>query len=105
MQTWRLARWSEEQFLRRIAREARDNGWLVFHAPSGVGSDPGYPDLHLVRGGESIFWELKVGSERPTEAQVEWNRRLRAAGHRAEFRWPVPHYVEMVALLRRPFPH
>ena len=87
---WRLERMSESAFQSMVIREARSLGWLAMHTdvPSGS-SDPGYPDLHLVRGGVSIFWELKALGGRPTEAQRAWISRLLEAGHRAEIRCPL----------------
>lgn len=49
------------------------------------GVKAGVPDVHLpvARGGyHSLYIELKVGTNQPTEAQRDWLARLAAHGHR-----------------------
>lgn len=51
------------------------------------GLKPGLPDVHLpvARGGYHSLWiELKVGTNKPSENQKEWIERLREQGNCAE---------------------
>jgi Holliday junction resolvase len=72
---------SEQAFLRRIVRLARQAGWRVFHpAPARFGKawrtpyagDRGFPDLVLVRPPKVLFIELKAQRGKPTPEQQEW---------------------------------
>ena len=47
-------------------------GWIVYHTHDSRRSDPGFPDLVLVRGGRIIFAELKREDGKLTTDQKEW---------------------------------
>ena len=53
------------------------SGWLTYHALRSDGSEPGFPDLIMVRDGRLIVWELKSATGRVSNAQREWIDRLR----------------------------
>jgi len=57
--------------------------WPIYHTRISLGSNQGYPDLHMVRGGRSVFAELKRMGKGPTASQELWLERLRSAGHEA----------------------
>lgn len=89
--------WSEAEFQRHVLRIARDLGWgvapaawravceqaaaygqpapeldgLVYHPRFSVGSEPGWPDLALIRrrGGRVLFRELKTDTGRVSPRQ------------------------------------
>lgn len=52
--------------------------WWVFHPFDSRRSEPGWPDLTLVRAGELIWAELKTDKGRLTPAQVAVGERLAA---------------------------
>lgn len=73
---------TERQLQRRVVDAAQALGWTVYHPQYSIGSTPGYPDLTLVSPAHQlVLWiELKVGTNQPTAAQVEWLRTLHMAG-------------------------
>src|SRR5438105_1266822 len=71
---------SEKEFLGQVREAARLFGWMVYHTHDSRRSEPGFPDLVLVRGHRLLFIELKVGMNRLTVAQTNWLDALREAG-------------------------
>lgn len=72
---------TEKQFQQLIITLAVICGWMHFHVYDSRRCVPGYPDLHLVRGPDSLFRELKVGKNKLSKAQKEWIEALEGAGH------------------------
>jgi hypothetical protein len=66
------ARSSEAHFQRQVLQLAGFYGWLAYHTHDSRRSQPGFPDLVLVRGPELIFAELKTDAGRLKRAQEEW---------------------------------
>jgi hypothetical protein len=74
---------------------ARTLGWnTTYHTLRSKGSDPGYPDWHLVRE-RSIFLELKTELGKVSDAQAEWIRALHKAD--AEVYVVRPSHLEEIA--------
>ena len=63
---------TEEQWLQQVRELARLKGWRIYHTRDSRRSDPGFPDLVLVRGDRLIFAELKREKGRLTESQRTW---------------------------------
>ena len=63
---------SEKQFQQAVIDMARLHRWLVYHTHDSRRSDPGFPDLTLVRDGRLIFAELKTEKGKATYDQVFW---------------------------------
>lgn len=70
----------EAEFLTAVRALARDLGWATYHPLQSKGSEPGWPDLVLARGGRVLFRELKTMQGRTTPAQDDWLDRLATAG-------------------------
>lgn len=70
---------SESQFQSHVVALAHRLGWLVYHTYSSRRSEPGFPDLVLVRG-RTLFRELKTGSGVLSKAQRVWLDRLEQGG-------------------------
>lgn len=68
---------SERDFQDRIVELARLRRWLVYHTHDSRRSDPGFPDLVMVRGDALLFAELKSEKGRVSVEQHEWLRALR----------------------------
>ena len=71
---------SERELQEQVVCVARHLGWLVYHTFDSRRSEPGFPDLVLVRGQKVLFRELKTGRGRVSEAQRLWLERLAVAG-------------------------
>lgn len=67
---------TERQLLEAIRALAKRLDWLVYHTHDSRRSEPGFPDLVLVRGGRVIFAELKAQRGRVSPAQHVWLERL-----------------------------
>jgi hypothetical protein len=94
---------SERDWQQQCLDYARLMGWLVYHTFNSQRSEPGYPDLTMVRE-RVVFAELKVGRGRVTHAQTRWLERLQRAGAEA-YVWVGPTDWPLVqAALRRPPP-
>ena len=87
--------WREADFQQAVIGYARQRGWKVawfrpvrvqrkdgsVYHETPVGADgKGWPDLVLVRAGEIIFAELKVGRNTASEEQIAWLDALRETG-------------------------
>jgi hypothetical protein len=66
----------EAAFMERVVALARQHGWLVYHTLDSRGSDPGFPDLVLVRAGILFFVELKTDTGKETAEQKLWGDTL-----------------------------
>lgn len=67
---------SEREFQRWVIELATLCGWMTYHTHDSRRSQPGYPDLTLLRGKRLLFIELKteMGALRPE--QREWQAAL-----------------------------
>ena len=72
---------NEALFQAAIVQLAEPLGWLCYHTHDSRRSQPGYPDLTMVRGPEIIYAELKMPKKYPTPKQRAW---LEAIGTVAE---------------------
>ena len=70
---------TEAEWQAQIVTYARLQDWLVFHASDSRRSDPGLPDLILVRGETVMFLEVKTVQGRMREEQKTWMGRLKTA--------------------------
>lgn len=62
----------ESAFLAKVDAYAKEHGWLTYHTWKSANSAPGFPDLVMLRAGQLIVAELKVGTNRTTKAQDQW---------------------------------
>lgn len=72
---------TEEQLLQNCRQAAELLGWLTYHTRNSRRSDPGFPDLVLVRGAQIMFWELKVKGRQLTANQEKWRDAIKATGN------------------------
>jgi hypothetical protein len=62
----------ERDFMQQVRDLARLRGWLCYHTYDSRRSEPGFPDLVLLKPPLLLFVELKRDGERPTEHQERW---------------------------------
>ncbi len=67
---------SERDLQAEVVDLATRFGWLVYHTYRSTRSEPGFPDLVLVRSERLIFAELKSEAGKLTMAQENWMVRL-----------------------------
>lgn len=63
---------TEKELQANVLELAGHFGWLAYHTHDSRRSNPGFPDLVLVRGTRLIFAELKREGGRVTGPQDEW---------------------------------
>ena len=65
-------RMTEKQFMGQVVELAKLKGWLVYHTYDSRRSEPGFPDLCMVRNGRAYFAELKTEKGKVTDPQRDW---------------------------------
>ena len=76
------ANMSERQLQDQVLELAQIRGWLVYHTHDARRSQPGFPDLVLLRD-RVVFVELKSQLGQLTPSQLEWLTRLWDVGAEA----------------------
>ena len=69
----------EAEFQAQIVELAEAQNWLVYHTHDSRRSQPGFPDLVLVRGGRLLFMEVKAEKGKLSPAQLNWMVMLKGA--------------------------
>lgn len=67
---------TERSFQAMVVELASIRGWLCYHTYDSRRSNPGFPDLVMVRGERLIFAELKSRLGRVTREQQLWHHAL-----------------------------
>lgn len=75
----RLATLTEKEFQAEVVKVAKRAAWMVYHTHNSRRSEPGFPDLVLIRE-RLVVAELKVGDGKLTAAQANWLDSFRSAG-------------------------
>ncbi len=70
---------TEAQFQQQIIDTARLLKWAVYHTYDSRRSQPGFPDLCLVRD-RIVFLEVKTETGKVSPEQAEWIATINAAG-------------------------
>ncbi len=91
---------SEDQWQATIMDLAFALQWDAYHTHDSRGSQPGFPDLVLVRD-RVIFAELKTERGRTTAQQYGWQLRLKDAGAET-YIWRPRDYPQVEQTLRVP---
>ena len=68
----RLSPMPEAQIQRSIVNAARSFGWLVYATYRSLNSEPGFPDLVMVKNGDVILAEIKATKGRLSTGK--WNK-------------------------------
>ena len=67
---------SEADFQKQVVAFAEALGWHVYHTHDSRRSNPGWPDLAMVRRHRLLLWELKTEKGRVTPEQRDFLERL-----------------------------
>ncbi len=92
---------SERSFQGAVVEFARLNGWLVYHTYDARRSEPGFPDLVLVRPPEVLFAELKSARGRPSDPQLRWLNTLSCCNTVGAALWRPADWPEIEEALAR----
>ena len=71
---------TEADFQATVIEMARALGWRVYHTHDSRRSNPGFPDLVLVRDRVLRIWELKSETGTLSRNQADWIVDLQTAG-------------------------
>jgi hypothetical protein len=91
---------TEAAFQVRVVALAERLGWMVFHPYDSRRSEPGWPDLALVRGDTLILLELKRESGSLTSPQVAWLTALQRVTRVEAFMARPSHWEKIEMLLQ-----
>jgi hypothetical protein len=78
---------SEKQWMAQVVELAKTLGWKVFHAYDSRRSEPGFPDLVLVKPPSVIFVELKKQDGKVTKPQKIWLDALQRSRNVQAYLW------------------
>jgi len=88
-----IAGMSEKELLENVRAQAAAHHWLSYHTHRSDRSEPGFPDLVLVRPPHILWVELKRTTGRITPEQGRWGQALSACGG-AYFIWLPENWVD-----------
>lgn len=91
---------TEKAWQAKVVEAARWQGWHVFHPYDMRRSEPGWPDLTLVRGQRLVFAELKSATGRLTPAQVSVLGMLQQTAAEVHV-WRPSDWDDVLCVLRR----
>ncbi len=75
----------EREFQAAVVKEAKANGWKVFHVHNSRKSERGWPDLAMARGNRLLLWELKTATGTLDAPQETWREVLSGIGGTVEY--------------------
>ncbi len=78
---------TEAELMSQVIALAKLRGWSCYHTHLSIRSEPGFPDLVLVRN-RVMFRELKSARGKVSHAQQRWLDMLKAAGADADVWFP-----------------
>ncbi len=92
---------AEKAFQAQVVALARMQGWRVYHAHDSRRSEPGFPDLCMVRAPRVVYAELKTDTGRLGPEQVCWIEELKACPGVEVYVWRPANWDEARACLAR----
>lgn len=92
---------SEVAFQQQVLNLATLYDWSSYHTHDSRRSQPGFPDLVLVRDGDLIFAELKSEKGRIRPEQAKWLRMLEQVQGVETYLWRPDDFDEIHARLSR----
>ncbi len=70
---------TEKEWQAQVVKLAKAEGWHVYHTTDSRRSEPGFPDLVLVRGVVLLFLECKTEKGKVKDTQQTWIDALKKA--------------------------
>ena len=92
---------SEKHFLLQVRELARYESWLTYHTHRSTRSEPGFPDLVLVRPPRVIFAELKTEKGKLSADQEAWLDVLDRCNEVETYLWRPLDWDRIVEKLKR----
>lgn len=89
---------SERDFMAEVVAFAKSRGWLVYHTQNSRRSEPGFPDLVMLKGESCLVAECKTATGQLTADQATWLDGFQAAGIPA-YCWRPADWPEIVDTL------
>ena len=96
-----LASQPEKQLLAQVRSLAKTFGFMTYHTHNSRKSEPGYPDLTLLKPRRLIFAELKREVGVMTVEQKEWLARLNTVPGVEAYLWKPSDIDQIIAILQR----
>ena len=93
---------TERAWLGRVRDLAQLHRWRTYHTHDSRRSEPGFPDLVLVRGPRLVVAELKTAAGRVTPDQRAWLDALHGCGPPEVHLWRPDDWPTVLATLRHP---
>ncbi len=90
---------SERDFARTVIDLAKVYRWKIYHTYLSIRSEPGFPDLVLVRPPRIIFAELKTERGKVSQAQDDWLFALSECSGAECYIWRPSDWENIVATL------
>lgn len=91
---------TERQWQAQIVEFAETLGWeFIYHTYDSRRSEPGFPDLHMLKGDRQIVAELKTATGRVTLEQREWMTAYEKVGAEV-FLWRPDDWPEVEQVLK-----
>lgn len=95
-----LPKITEAEFQQQVIDMAGKCGWKSYHTHDSRRSNPGFPDLVLVRGSRCIFVECKREDGKVSPEQKEWLEALANCHHGVEaFVWRPGEWREIESVI------
>lgn len=91
---------SEAEFQREVVTLAEALGWLVYHTYDSRRSNPGFPDLILIKRDVMIVAELKALKGTLSREQVRWLDSFRATKSKMVAEWRPTDWVAIEQALK-----
>lgn len=92
---------NEKEWQAKVVEFAQWNGWHVFHPYYSRRSEPGWPDLSMIRNGRLVFAELKTRTGRVTPPQHHVLGLLAACESVEVYLWRPQDWVDVQRVLSR----
>ena len=90
----------EDDFQAMVVEFAKSREWLCYHTRNSRRSEPGWPDLAMVRSQVLVIAELKFGNNTATPEQRKWLKALSAIPGVQTFVWYPQDWPEVLKVLR-----